>query len=305
MLRRRRIKFYTSENEDLKASVVERFNRTLKTKMKMYRYFTHANTRRYFDVLDDLLTRRATGRKRFLRSSRVFPRLRWRTNWEIWPANLQKANSTNDSMNPKSKKWQNPTESTSTSTAYSRLGKLGGKIQYLVPWNGYPSKFNSWVDEIVPRRIDFTWLYRLTARRSTIPRTRGPVTRRNSKIKSNSRTSGRWVWRRYRFLSKWKTWYYGQCYFDLYINDVHVRWVTLPSGHHKRVRSLIDTIHREQHSQIPLQSHEPLIVEFSYVNSKILILQSRLASRAGFRRIREVSMQHNGKTFDVSDRGGR
>jgi len=45
---------------------------------------------------------------------------------------------------------------------------------------------------------------------------------------------------------------YGQCYFDLYINDVHIRRVTLPSGHHKRVRSLIDTIHREQRSQIPL-----------------------------------------------------
>ena len=53
MLRRRGIKFYTSENEDLKAAVVERFNRTLKT--KMFRYFTHANTRRYLDVLDDLL----------------------------------------------------------------------------------------------------------------------------------------------------------------------------------------------------------------------------------------------------------
>jgi len=53
MLRRRGIKFYTSENEDLKASVVERFNRTLKT--KMFRYLTHANTRRYLDVLDDLL----------------------------------------------------------------------------------------------------------------------------------------------------------------------------------------------------------------------------------------------------------
>ena len=37
MLKRKVIKFYTSENEDLKASVVERFNRTLKT--KMYRYF--------------------------------------------------------------------------------------------------------------------------------------------------------------------------------------------------------------------------------------------------------------------------
>jgi len=47
------MKFYTSENEDLKAAVVERFNRTLKA--KMHRYFTHANTKRYLDVLDDLL----------------------------------------------------------------------------------------------------------------------------------------------------------------------------------------------------------------------------------------------------------
>jgi len=53
MLKRRGIKFYTSENEDLKASVVERFNRTLKS--KMYRYFTHKNTRRYVDALDDML----------------------------------------------------------------------------------------------------------------------------------------------------------------------------------------------------------------------------------------------------------
>jgi len=53
MLQRRGIHFYTSENEDLKASVVERFNRTLKT--KMYRCFTHANTRRYVVVLDDLV----------------------------------------------------------------------------------------------------------------------------------------------------------------------------------------------------------------------------------------------------------
>ncbi|CAI5671384.1 unnamed protein product [Oreochromis niloticus] len=38
---------------DLKASVCERFNRTLKS--KMYRYFTAQNTRRYIDVLQDLL----------------------------------------------------------------------------------------------------------------------------------------------------------------------------------------------------------------------------------------------------------
>jgi len=53
MLNRHSIMFYTSEKEDLKAAVVERFNRTLKE--KMFRYFTYANTRRYLDVLDDLM----------------------------------------------------------------------------------------------------------------------------------------------------------------------------------------------------------------------------------------------------------
>ena len=53
MLRRHGIKFYTSENEDIKAAVVERFNRTLKG--KMYRYFTAKHTRRYIDVLPEFL----------------------------------------------------------------------------------------------------------------------------------------------------------------------------------------------------------------------------------------------------------
>jgi len=53
MLQRRGIKFYTSENEDIKAAVAERFNRTLKE--KMYRYFTAKHTRRYVDVLQDLV----------------------------------------------------------------------------------------------------------------------------------------------------------------------------------------------------------------------------------------------------------
>jgi len=53
MLRRHGIHFYTSENEDLKAAIVERFNRTLKDKMS--RYFTHRNARRYVDARADLL----------------------------------------------------------------------------------------------------------------------------------------------------------------------------------------------------------------------------------------------------------
>jgi len=53
MLKRYGLQFYTSEKEDLKAAVVQRFNRTLKT--KMFRYFTFKNTKRYVDILADLL----------------------------------------------------------------------------------------------------------------------------------------------------------------------------------------------------------------------------------------------------------
>jgi hypothetical protein len=53
MLRRYGIKFYTSENDDIKAAVCERLNRTIKE--KMWRYFTHNNTRRYLDVLQDII----------------------------------------------------------------------------------------------------------------------------------------------------------------------------------------------------------------------------------------------------------
>lgn len=42
-----------AHNEAIKAAVVERFNRTLKT--RMHRYFTSKGTRRYIDVLESLL----------------------------------------------------------------------------------------------------------------------------------------------------------------------------------------------------------------------------------------------------------
>lgn len=41
------------KNPDVKCSVVERFNRTLKT--KMFKYFTYHNSYRYVDVLDKFL----------------------------------------------------------------------------------------------------------------------------------------------------------------------------------------------------------------------------------------------------------
>jgi len=54
LLREKNIRHYTSENDDIKASVVERFNRTLKG--VMWRYLTHASTGRYIDVLAQLVS---------------------------------------------------------------------------------------------------------------------------------------------------------------------------------------------------------------------------------------------------------
>ena len=52
-LKRQGIAFFTTYNEEIKASVVERFNRTLKT--KMWKYFTQYHTDTYIDVLEDLV----------------------------------------------------------------------------------------------------------------------------------------------------------------------------------------------------------------------------------------------------------
>ncbi len=51
-LAKRKVHLFASDS-DMKAAMVERFNRTLKT--KMWRYFTANNTRRYIDVLPNML----------------------------------------------------------------------------------------------------------------------------------------------------------------------------------------------------------------------------------------------------------
>ena len=52
-LKENNIKHYTSENSQVKCALVERWNRTLKS--RMWRYFTYAKTYRYIDVLQDLI----------------------------------------------------------------------------------------------------------------------------------------------------------------------------------------------------------------------------------------------------------
>ena len=49
MLKREGIQFQVCRNPDVKCSVVERAQRTIRE--KLYRYFTYRNTQRYIDVL--------------------------------------------------------------------------------------------------------------------------------------------------------------------------------------------------------------------------------------------------------------
>ena len=53
LLKQYNVEFWTSNNEDIKCALVERFNRTIKG--RMYKYFTAQNTKRYIDILPQLV----------------------------------------------------------------------------------------------------------------------------------------------------------------------------------------------------------------------------------------------------------
>lgn len=53
VFKKHKVKHYTYTNQEIKASFVERFTRTLK--QKIYRYFTHTNGYRYIDALPHLM----------------------------------------------------------------------------------------------------------------------------------------------------------------------------------------------------------------------------------------------------------
>ena len=54
LLKSQNMELWVSENDDIKAALAERFNRTLKD--KMYKYFTANNTRRWVDVIGKLVS---------------------------------------------------------------------------------------------------------------------------------------------------------------------------------------------------------------------------------------------------------
>lgn len=52
-LKKHNVHFFTSQDDIIKCSIVERFNRTLKS--KIFKYFTFKNTKRYLDVLPEIV----------------------------------------------------------------------------------------------------------------------------------------------------------------------------------------------------------------------------------------------------------
>ena len=76
-LKQNGIHFFTTNGDEQKASIVERFNRTLKG--RMFKYFTAANTYRYVDVLQDLVSAYNNTRHRSIKMKPVNVRKRHQT----------------------------------------------------------------------------------------------------------------------------------------------------------------------------------------------------------------------------------
>ena len=193
------ISFYTSENDDIKCALVERYNRTLKT--RMWRYFTRSNSLRYVDVLGDLVksynntfhssiktapsqvsvhNESELRRKLYPPVVKSKPRLNIGDTVRIsetrrvfkkgylpsWTRELFKVVNVFRTDPPtyriadysgESIKGRFYTEELQTvkGDEVFKIEKIiktrrrHGKVEYLVHWLGYPSKFDSWVTELI------------------------------------------------------------------------------------------------------------------------------------------------------------
>lgn len=200
-LQTRNIEFFSTDSE-LKASVVERFNRTLKE--KMWRYFTKYNTYRYIDVLQDILY---NYNHSFHRTIKTFPanvtskneheilnnvyridktlvlfkfnigdkvrvsKVKRRFEKGYWPNWTEEYFIVHDRFrrHPPVYKIKDKAEEVLRGIFYEyemqkiepqtndlfviekiiKTRNKNGKTDYFVRWRGYPSKFDSWVSDVV------------------------------------------------------------------------------------------------------------------------------------------------------------
>lgn len=197
-LKENQILFFTSFNE-VKAAIVERFNRTLKT--KMWRYFTAKNTLKYVDVLQPMLDAYNRSYHRSIKTTPVS--VTWKNQDEIWqnlygkpmrerkpkfqPGDVVRISKNKQVFekgylpnwteeiftivkripgNPPTYKLKDYHSEELQGSFYEQelqkivkkddeflieaileTRKRGKRKQYLVKWLGWPSSFNSWVNE--------------------------------------------------------------------------------------------------------------------------------------------------------------
>jgi Integrase core domain/Chromo (CHRromatin Organisation MOdifier) domain len=200
-LRENDIKFYTSENEDIKCAIVERFHRTLKS--KMYRYFTHKSTLRYLDILPALVSSYNNAYHRSIKSApsdvtiqneptirkHLFPPKKFPIKYKFkvgdtvrisearrvfkkgylpnWTVEIFTVSSLLPTQPPtysivdyqgeaiKGKFYAEELQKVIKEDNTYKVEKVlqtrkkAGKTEYFVKWIGYPSKFNSWVSNIM------------------------------------------------------------------------------------------------------------------------------------------------------------
>jgi transposase InsO family protein len=199
LLKENDIKFYTSENDDIKCALVERFNRTLKS--RMFRYFTHKSSLRYIDVLQQIVhtykdkihsTIKMAPSKVFAHNEEKLRTIQYKKgsirykfdigdtvrisetrrtfkkgylpHWTEEIFNIKERFPTQpptygltdaDGERIKGKFYTQElqkvlkTDDTYKIESVLKTRKRAGKTEYFVKWLGYPSKFNSWITNLV------------------------------------------------------------------------------------------------------------------------------------------------------------
>ena len=197
------IHHYSSENDDIKASVVERYNRTIK--QRMFRYFTANHTRRYIDVLPDLIHsynhtfhpsqvgahNEEVVRKRLYPDKKSSEKNRWKFDvgqtvriimrrtpfqkayeegrWsrEVFvihkrlpttPVTYSLVDLDGETIKGKwyteeLQKVRKPDDDAlfNVERVLKSRKRPDGRIEHLVQWEGYPTKFNSWTTDLTKR----------------------------------------------------------------------------------------------------------------------------------------------------------
>ncbi|CAB3987965.1 uncharacterized transposon-derived [Paramuricea clavata] len=154
-LEKHNIRFFTTQNE-AKASIVERFNRTLKT--KMWKYFTAKNTLKYVEIIQKLFN--IGDQVRISKARRTFKK-GYLPNWteEVFtitkrvlrrPPVYKIADFDDDELKGTFYEQELQRVNKTDSDFYRVEEVLRSRMrnkrkEYFVKWRGYPDKFNSWV----------------------------------------------------------------------------------------------------------------------------------------------------------------